>query len=172
MISAMITEDFARRAPVTYSFLLDSPLYFFGTGLLQDTLRHISRTLPGVKTIAAVLMEAERVAVNEATIAAFCDKLEGMIEDAPAAMIFNIDESGYSEWAGAHKVRVLVRIHIRDRRSRFQSTWTANVRRESGLGVGKVPRCWMLVKEETGGYDSRHRKTHTTLISFLLTMIS
>jgi hypothetical protein len=59
MISAMITEHFARRAPVTCSFLLDSLLYFLGLGLLPDTLYHICRTLPVVKTIAAVPMEVE-----------------------------------------------------------------------------------------------------------------
>jgi precorrin-2 methylase len=108
MISAMIIEHFARRAPVAYSFILDSLLYFFGICLLLDTLRYICRTLPGVKTIAGVPMEAERVAADEATITAFSDELEGMIEDVPAVMIFNIDESGYSEWADAHEVRILV----------------------------------------------------------------
>jgi hypothetical protein len=41
-----------------------------------------------------------------------------------------------------------------------------------GLRVGKVPRRWILVKEETGEYDSRHSKTYTTLISFLLRTFS
>jgi hypothetical protein len=72
-------------------------LYFFGIGLLPDTLRHICRISPGVKTIAGVPVEAERVTVEEGTSAAFCDELEGMIEDVPAAMILNIDESGYLE---------------------------------------------------------------------------
>jgi hypothetical protein len=36
--------------------------------------------------------------------------------------------------------------------------WIANVRREPGLAMGKIPRRWMLVKEETGGADSRHSK--------------
>jgi hypothetical protein len=50
--------------------------------------------------------------------------------------------------------------------------WTANVRRKSGLEVGKSPRRWMLVKEETGGYNPGHSKIHITLISFLLTIFS
>jgi hypothetical protein len=31
-----------------------------------------------------------------------------MIEDVPLAMIFNIDKSGYSAWANAYEVTVLV----------------------------------------------------------------
>jgi hypothetical protein len=49
--------------------------------------------------------------------------------------------------------------------------WTAIVRGESGFEVGKIARRWMLAKEETRKYDCRHNKTHTTTISFLLTMI-
>jgi hypothetical protein len=43
---------------------------------------------------------------------------------------------------------------------------------ESGLGLGKIPRRWMLVKGKTGGYHSRHSKIHTTFLSSLLTMLS
>jgi hypothetical protein len=96
MISAMITEQLAR-APVAHRVLLDSFWYFFGLGLLSDALRHIYRTFPGVKSTAGVPMKAERVAIDETMIAAFYDELEGMIEDVPAAMIFNTDESRYSE---------------------------------------------------------------------------
>jgi hypothetical protein len=61
MISMTIANHFERWPRVSYNFLLDPILYFFGIGMRSDTLRHLSRCLPGGKTIPGVPMEAHGI---------------------------------------------------------------------------------------------------------------
>jgi hypothetical protein len=129
--------------------------------------------LPGIKTIAGVPMEVERVVIDKATIAAFFDELEGMIEDVPAAMLFNIGKSLYSECADAHEVRVLVpdsssasSITIPFDRHTKRATHVGGI-----AGDGSTIKR-MVIVEETGGYDSRHDKIQIIFISFLLIRFS
>jgi hypothetical protein len=58
--------------------------------------------------IPGVPLETGRVQVDGAVIDAFYCELEEMIKGIPAAIIYNMNETGYSNWADAHEVMVLV----------------------------------------------------------------
>jgi hypothetical protein len=97
MLSGMIADHFSRQTSVTDSFLLDAVQYFFGIELLTATLRHICRTLPGVKTVPRVPMESSRVHVDGTAVSACHGELEAVLEGVPAAFIYNVDEAGCSD---------------------------------------------------------------------------
>jgi hypothetical protein len=108
MIKTIVTNRFTEKKPVSYLEIMDALQYFFQIGLSADTTRHICRTIPGVRSIWGIPMEGTRVEVDPAKIEDFYDELEALIEDVPAAFIFNMDESGCSDWADKREIRVLV----------------------------------------------------------------
>jgi hypothetical protein len=70
--------------------------------------RHISRGLPGVKTIIGNPRETERVEVDPAAINRWYEELKEKVREIPASFVFNVDESGCCEYADARELRVLV----------------------------------------------------------------
>jgi hypothetical protein len=96
-ISDCVQANFAEKTPVSYSLRLDEIQLLYGVSLRVDTLRHICRVLSGVKTVAGIPTEKQRVQVDQQTVADFYDELEAMIDGIPAAFIWNMDESGCDE---------------------------------------------------------------------------
>jgi hypothetical protein len=94
--------------PITYTELLDTLQYDHETVLSSDTLRHIVRNLPQVKSIVGIPMESERVAVDPEAILAWYGEVAVAIEGVPRRFVFNVDEAGCSENADKREVRVLV----------------------------------------------------------------
>jgi hypothetical protein len=117
-ISQRIQWNFAEKAPVSYRLLLDEIQLLFGLSLRPDTLRHICRTLPGVKSVSGIPMETQRVLCAQEDIAGFYDELEAVCEGIPAAFIWNVDETGCNEWTDKQaEYRVLVP-------DSYDSNWT------------------------------------------------
>jgi hypothetical protein len=108
LIQKMIEDGYSQRKPVTYFEILDALQYRCRTVISSDTLRHIVRALPGVKTVIGVPMEAERTAVDPAEIDRWFDDLTREIEGVPRQFILNVDETGCSEYSDAHEIKVIV----------------------------------------------------------------
>jgi hypothetical protein len=64
LIRNMIETGYSRRKALIYFQILDALPYRCGTVISSDTLRHIVRTMPGVKTVIGVAMEAEGVVMD------------------------------------------------------------------------------------------------------------
>jgi hypothetical protein len=108
-ITETVQRSFAAKTPVSYRLLLDGIEANFGISLSPDTMRHICRTMPGVKSVAGIPMERERVQCDQEAVTGFYDEFEAVCQDVPAAFIWNMDESGCSQWADKQEeYRVLV----------------------------------------------------------------
>jgi hypothetical protein len=83
-------------------------LYITNKHLLLDSVRHIVRRLPQFRVIKGVPIDARRLECDPAEIDEYYQVLESLLEDFPAAMIINIDETGHQEWADSHPERVVV----------------------------------------------------------------
>jgi ABC-type hemin transport system substrate-binding protein len=104
MIQNMIEVGFAERKPATYFDILDALQYRCRTISSSDTLRQIIRRMEAVKTVIGVPMEAERAAVDPAEIHHWFDDLTRALHGVPRELIFNIDETGCSEYRDAHEI--------------------------------------------------------------------
>jgi hypothetical protein len=103
-----MNENFENRNPVTYDYLADAVQYYFGVSVKTDTLRHICRTFPGVKSIWGSPMETERVEAKIEDIDDFYHELSAYLEDIPSSFVFIVDETGCQAWSDSHDCRVLV----------------------------------------------------------------
>jgi hypothetical protein len=64
--------------------------------------------MPAVKTVIGEPMERERVDVNPEDIEIWFNELEQAIADVPREFIFNVDETGCSEYADRREMKVIV----------------------------------------------------------------
>jgi hypothetical protein len=108
--SHLITARFREHNPITYAELLDTLQYTREITLSGDSLRHIVRGMPTVKSVIGIPTESERVAVDPEQIDAWLTKLEEKVQGIPRAFVFNVDETGCSEYSDSRKVRALVPI--------------------------------------------------------------
>jgi hypothetical protein len=106
----LITTRFRERNPITYAELLDTLQYTREITLSGDSLRHIVRGMPTVKSVIGVPTESERVSVDPGEIEAWFNKLEEKVQGIPRAFVFNVDETGCSEYSDSREVRALVPI--------------------------------------------------------------
>lgn len=107
-IRDIVKAEFERRNPVTYDYLIDIIQYRFDISIKADTLRHIVRAHAEIKTVQGRPMERQRVLADQEQIDRWYDLLDSLIEEVPGAFIFNVDETGCSDWTDSHEVRVLV----------------------------------------------------------------
>jgi hypothetical protein len=108
-IRETVSSYFEVKTPISYRMLVDRIQQHFGISLRPDTLRHICRTVPGVKSVTGINMERERVQCNQESVAAFSDGFEAICEDITAAFVWSMDESGCSAWGDKQdEYRVLV----------------------------------------------------------------
>lgn len=107
-IQNLIDERFQNKRPITYDMLIDEIQYNFHIEVKLDTMRHICRALPNVKTVRGIPMEKSRVEASPEDIKKYYKELDQAIHDVPGAFIFNIDEAGCSDWTDAHEITVLV----------------------------------------------------------------
>jgi hypothetical protein len=107
-LEMFVRDRFSQRAPVTYSELLHELELEFGVVLLEDTMRHIVRRIPGCKTVKGVPQEASRVTYDVQEVENYYEMLESMITGAPGAIVSNVDEVGFESWVDAKRMAVVV----------------------------------------------------------------
>jgi hypothetical protein len=109
-IADLVHSRTLQRNPITDSELLDLLESQHQVVLCADTLRHVIRNMDSVKTIVGRPMEAERVAVNPDEISAWFDRLRTIVDGIPRGFVFNMDETGCSDYTDSREVRVIAPI--------------------------------------------------------------
>jgi hypothetical protein len=107
-IETVVTERYEARNAVSYPELLDLLQYRHATVVSSDTLRHRIRSMPSVRSVLGIPTEAERVAVGSEIVTEWYRALATKIEGVPRAFIYNVDETGCSDYADKREIRVLV----------------------------------------------------------------
>jgi hypothetical protein len=93
---------------IMYPVLADSLRYQCGITITTDTLRHRIAHIASIKAVTRSPMEAEQIAVDPDAIVAWYADLARRIEDVPRRLIFNIDETGCSDFGDQRELTVLV----------------------------------------------------------------
>lgn len=96
-----VTNAIGRNDPVTVNDCLNFLYRQFELDVLPDTFRGWLNDHTCFATVKAKPMERERMSVTIKSIEAYFDRLEAAIRDVPAAMIFNLDESGFDRYCDA-----------------------------------------------------------------------
>jgi hypothetical protein len=76
--------------------------------IVPDTLRHIIQNMPTVRTVKGNPIDAKRAEVKDSDIIQFYKNMSPLLDEIPAAFIFNVDETGCNEWTDKRDVTVLV----------------------------------------------------------------
>ena len=84
-----------------------------------DALRMALKRRLTVKIITAIPTEACRLNVDDAQVQQFFQATEALMNNVPAAFVFNIDETGINRYANAKKKRVAVHAGFQGRQIRF-----------------------------------------------------
>ena len=106
-IEAFVDEVFARSEPVTYIDLQDFIHKEFGLDLLPDTVRHLVYSSNALKTVQGVPMEKNRLQCDPSEVDRFYELLDSDLQGIPSSLVFNLDESGFDEWADRAECREL-----------------------------------------------------------------
>ena len=102
--------------PASYEDIIDFLDYSHQINILPDTVRHMIRKCSCLKSIIGIPMEKERIMADPEKIQNFYSELEELIDDTPASLVFNLDESGFQEWTDRCKITVVVPIsHLEER---------------------------------------------------------
>jgi hypothetical protein len=107
-IAGQVAERFQWNNPISYPELLDVLQYHFRIVISADTLRHRIRNIDSVKSLLGIPTEAERVAVDCATLAEWNADLGRRIAGVPRQFVFNVDETGCSNFSDKRETTVLV----------------------------------------------------------------
>jgi hypothetical protein len=111
-VKQFIFDSPSRNVPPTFDSILDFIEQELNISMLPDTLRHKIYSSPDLKTIEGIPMEQERVHADPDEIAAFYQELESILKNIPAAMIYNLDESGFADFVDAKKAKVIVPVEF------------------------------------------------------------
>jgi hypothetical protein len=125
-MSAFISDRFAANHPASLVDIADFVLESLGHALWADTVRHIIMRMPGVKFIDGVPLEAARVGGDPVEIEAYVTEMDMLIEDVPAPMIANLDDTGHCEWIDACRETVVVPVERASKRSSLLGAITAD----------------------------------------------
>jgi hypothetical protein len=96
-VTQLINDRFFAHQPITYAEILDLLQYNYNIVLSSESLRHILRNMPSVKSAIGIPMEAERVSVDPAVIDQWYTELERRVTAIPRQFVFNFDETGCSD---------------------------------------------------------------------------
>jgi hypothetical protein len=107
-IAGQVAERFQSNDPLSYSELLDVLQYHFGIVISADTLRHRIRNIESVKSLVGIPTEAERVGVDGATLTEWYADLGQRIAGVPRQCVFNVDETGCSDFGDKRETTVLI----------------------------------------------------------------
>ena len=99
--------EFVKKAFEEHRMLLIDDIHEFvvetlKVDILRNTLARSLRDLP-IKAAIAVPAESARLKINPETVSAYFDGLR-VIDNTPAALVINIDESGQQDWADKRRL--------------------------------------------------------------------
>ena len=103
-----VKEGFNKRNPISVDYLQEALSCKYNITIHSDTLRHYCRRIKEIKLIDAIPMESERIQVSEEDIAQKYKELEEHLKVIPGEFIFNVDETGCSDWVDSHEMKVFV----------------------------------------------------------------
>ena len=94
-----IAEAFAKEEPVTYVDIQDFINEQFDIVLLPDTIRHLVRKNPHLKTVHGLPMDQSRLQSSPEDIDLYFELISKDFQGVPSSFIFNLDETGFDDWA-------------------------------------------------------------------------
>lgn len=103
-----VLQRFGERSPVTTE---DAILFLaeqFNVHLLPNTLRQKVRSDRELKLIKGIPMEKQRLECDITEIQSYFALLSENVDDVPAPFVFNLDESGFQDWADRRERTVIV----------------------------------------------------------------
>ena len=104
-----VAMQFHVGPPPTYDVLAEYIKTQFDKSIMSSTLYKLIKKIPQIKPVTGTPMESERVLCDPESIDEYYDILEEILNRTiPAPFVFNIDEVGFSEWADATTVTVIV----------------------------------------------------------------
>lgn len=136
-VAAVLTyiDERVSQKPPTCNDVLNFIYEEFGVSMVPDTFRHWINRATAFSTTSAAPIEEERLGVSPEAILRYFDALKRVTADVPAALIINLDESGFQKFADARNETVItkkgssVRLHgvsRREKRATFLAAITAS----------------------------------------------
>jgi hypothetical protein len=86
---------------VIHFFLIDQMECFFSINLSANTVRHVTHSMPDIKTVMGVLMDKSRVFAHSTVINNYCAAVSALIDGVSGNFILNMDETGFVDFAEA-----------------------------------------------------------------------
>jgi hypothetical protein len=93
---------------LSYPELLDVFQDHFTIVIIADTLSHRPRNIESVKSLLVIPTEAERIAVDRTALAEWYADLGRRISGMPCEFLFNVNETGCSDFGDRRETTVLV----------------------------------------------------------------
>ena len=107
-ITQIVREQFEKRNPINYDFLQDALWKKYNIFIIPDTLRHYCKNISAIKAVDGIPMEKQRIEVRQEDLQRKYQELEEYLKTIPGEFIFNVDETGCSDWTDAQIMKVLV----------------------------------------------------------------
>jgi hypothetical protein len=123
-LKTVILERSEGLCPMTTEDAIDLLSMSFGLRLLPDTLRTKVSLDHELRRITGVPLEKERLACDPEEIAAYFELFDRNVAGIPAAFVFNLDESGFQDWADPRERMVIVPATVHDNKIGIPVNWT------------------------------------------------
>ena len=105
----IIFENFKQGHPVHYHFLIDILQFRYQISIFPDTLRHVLRAHPDLKTVTGIPMERARDHASPEDVDRFYNELEEIFQQKiPTAFVYNVDESGSYNYSYRREIIFIV----------------------------------------------------------------
>jgi hypothetical protein len=164
MVITLVSDAFKKREPISIVYIIEQIQLVFSINVSLNTMAHIVKQMPGLKTVKGIPMERTRVMANDEAIDAYYERVSTLLPGIPRAFVVNADESGFADYTDARPETVVVpsdypldHIFIPADRSIKRSTLVAAIAAD-GTGLKPliiVPR--LTIEREVGlwGYQGR-----------------
>jgi hypothetical protein len=106
-IQKRVIFRFKHKNPVTILELVDYVQYHYHRSVTDDTMRHFISRISRFHTVIGVPMEAKRVASSDDDIIRLYQEFSQILKTIPARFIFNMDETGCSEFVDKCELMVV-----------------------------------------------------------------
>ena len=107
-VLTFIRDRNAKNDPPTVNDALNMLWETFLVDVIPDTFRKWLNEKTVYKTLVAAPMEEDRMAVSQESISQYFETLEREVNGMPAALVLNLDESGFQRYADARHNAVIV----------------------------------------------------------------